>query len=319
MTAKETQMVQEALQFYPFKNTEFSFIRHNENITCKVTADGNNYVLRIHAPMEGFSLKLFEQGLAEPLIHSEIELLLHLSEMAPFPVQKPVPNRFGEYISILSCGVPAELLQWVDGETLAGEDIAQYAEELGTLAAQINSAAQGFMGERISYSYSLVQRMKSEFAAAKEKSHITQEETSVCCAVLTAIEHIMAELDKQPNSKCLIHADLSTENILKTAEGLAPIDFSLSGFGYRAQECGMLAFSYDSEAEREIVRTSYEKASGVEIKRQHMNAFGVFSILAFIAAQHDRYFTESWFQESMKGWTSTLFVNLLNELAIMSH
>ncbi|MDE5680210.1 MAG: hypothetical protein K2I01_07260, partial [Lachnospiraceae bacterium] len=76
---------------------------------------------------------------------------------------------------------------------------------------------------------------------------------------------------------------------------------------------------YDSEAEREIVRTSYEKASGVEIKRQHMNAFGVFSILAFIAAQHDRYFTESWFQESMKGWTSTLFVNLLNELAIMSH
>ncbi|MDE6128577.1 MAG: phosphotransferase, partial [Lachnospiraceae bacterium] len=277
------------------------------------------YVLLIQAHMEGYSLKLFEQGLAEPLIHSEIELLLHLSETAPFPVQKPVPNRFGEYISILSCGVPAELLQWVDGETLAGEDIAQYAEELGTLAAQINSAAQGFMGERISYSYSLVQRMKSEFAAAKEKSHITQEEASVCCAVLTAIEHIMAELDKQPNSKCLIHADLSTENILKTAEGLAPIDFSLSGFGYRAQECGMLAFSYDSEAEREIVRTSYEKASGVEIKRQHMNAFGVFSILAFIAAQHDRYFTESWFQESMKSWTSTLFADLLNELAIMSH
>lgn len=319
MTAKEAQMVQEALQFYPFKNTDFSFIRHNENITCKVTADKNNYVLRIHDPMEGFSLKLFEQGPAEPLIRGEIELLLHLSGTAPFPVQKPVANKFGEYISILSCGVPAQLLQWVDGETLAGENIAQYAEALGTLAAQIHSAAQGFAGERISYSYNLVRRMKSEFAAAKEKSHITQEEASVCCAVLTAIEHIMAELDKQPNSKCLIHADLSTENILKTSAGLAPIDFSLSGFGYRAQECGMLAFSYDNEAEREIVRTSYEKASGVEIKPQHMNAFGIFSILAFIASQHDRYWTESWFQESMKNWTSTLFADLLNELAIISH
>lgn len=319
MTAKEAQMVQEALQFYPLKNPEFSFIRHNENITCKVTADNSSYVLRIHDPMEGFSLKLFEQGPAEPLIRGEIELLLHLSKTAPFPVQKPVANKFGEYISILSCGVPAQLLQWIDGETLAGGDIAQYAEALGTLAAQIHSAAQGFAGERISYSYELVQRMKSELAAAKEKSHITQEEASVCRAVLTAIEHIMAELDKQPNSKCLIHADLSTENILKTSAGLAPIDFSLSGFGYRAQECGMLAFSYDGEAEREIVRTSYEKASGVEIKPQHMNAFGIFSILAFIAAQHDRYWTESWFQESMKNWTSTLFADLLNGLAIISH
>lgn len=81
----------------------------------------------------------------------------------------------------------------------------------------------------------------------------------------------------------------------------------------------MLAFSYNSEAEREIVRISYEKASGVEIKRQHMNAFGIFSILAFIAAQHDRYFLENWFQESMKNWTSTLFADLLNELAIISH
>lgn len=319
MTAKETQMVQEALQFYPFQNAEFSFIRHNENITCKVTADGNSYVLRIHDPMEGFSLKLFEQGLAEPLIRGEAELLLHLSKTAPFPVQKPVANKFGDYISILSCGVPAQLLQWVDGETLAGEDITQYAEELGTLAAQINSAAQGFTGERISYSYELVQRMKSEFAVAKEKSHITPEEASVCCSALTVIAHIMTELDKQPNSKCLIHADLSTDNILKTSAGLAPIDFSLSGFGYRAQECGMLAFSYNSEAEREIVRISYEKASGVEIKRQHMNAFGIFSILSFIAAQHDRYFLENWFQESMKNWTSTLFADLLNELAIISH
>ncbi|MBD5534457.1 MAG: phosphotransferase [Lachnospiraceae bacterium] len=319
MTAKETQMIQEALQFYHFEKTEFSFIRHNENITCKVTADGNDYVLRIHFPMDGFSLKLFEQGPAESLIRSEIALLLHLSKAAPFPVQKPVQNKFGEYISVLSCGVPAELLQWVDGETLPDKDISQYAKELGTLAAQINSATQGFTGERISYSYGLVQRMKSEFAIAQEKSHITQEESSVCCAVLTAIEHIMAELDKQPNSKCLIHADLSPDNIIITSVGLAPIDFSLSGFGYRAQECGMLAFSYDSEEEREIVRTSYEKASGVEIKRQHMNAFGIFSILAFIASQHDRYWTEAWFQESMKKWTSTLFADLLNALAITSH
>lgn len=312
MTAKETQMVQEALQYYPFGNPGISFIRHNENITCKVTADGADYVLRIHAPVEGFSLKLFEHGAAKDLISGEIALLRHLSQTAPFPVQNPVKNRLGEYITVLSDGTPAELLRWLDGKTLSEEDIAQCAGELGVLAAQINSAAEGFVGERISYSYDLVRRMKAELMAAEEKAHLTKEQGFVCGGVLAEIERIMAELDEQPKSKCLIHADLSTDNILRTPSGLAPIDFSLSGFGYRAQECGMLAFNYEHEEEQEAVRTAYEAASGITIAPHHMKAFGIFSILAFIAAQHDRYWTEEWFRKSMERWTNTLFVDLLN-------
>lgn len=313
MTAKETQMVQEALQYYPFENPGISFIRHNENITCKVTEGKIDYVLRIHAPVEGFSLKLLEQDNAKDLISGEIALLLHLSETAPFPVQKPVKNRLGKYMTVLSDGTPAELLQWIGGKTLLGEDIEQCAGELGVLAAQINSAAEGFAGKRISYSFNLARRMKDELAAAEEEAHLTKEQASVCDRVLTEIEHIMKELDGQPNSKCLIHADLSTENILRTPFGLAPIDFSLSGFGYRAQECGMLAFNYEREEEQEAVRIAYEAASGVMIAPHHMKAFGIFSILAFIAAQHDRYWTEEWFRKSMERWTSTLFVDLLNE------
>lgn len=313
MTIQETQMVQEALQYYSFEKPEISFIRHNENITCKVIADGDAYVLRIHAPVEGFSLKLFEQGNAKELISGEIALLLHLSETAPFPVQKPVKNRLGEYMTVLLDGTPAELLQWIEGKTLQGEDIGQYAGELGALAAQINAAAEGFTGERISYSYSLVRQMRLELAIAKEKEHLTQEQVSVCNEVLDEIERIMSELNGQPDSKCLIHADLSTENILKTPSGLAPIDFSLSGFGFRAQECGMLAFNYEREEEREAVRAAYEAASGIVIAPHHMKAFGIFSILAFIAAQHERYWTEDWFRKAMERWTNTLFVDLLNE------
>lgn len=234
MTAKETQMVLEALQYYSFENPVVSFIRHNENITCRITAEGTDYVLRIHAPVDGFSLKLFEHGAAENLISGEIALLLHLSKTAPFPVQKPVKNRLGEYMTVLSDGTPAELLRWIDGKTLLGEDIAQCAGELGALAAQINSAAEDFAGERISYSYDLVRRMRAQFMAAEEKAHLTKAQVLVCDEVLAEIERIMAELDGQPKSKCLIHADLSTENILRTPSGLAPIDFSLSGFGYRA-------------------------------------------------------------------------------------
>lgn len=311
MTPKESELVAEALRAYSFEKTEVSFIRHNENITCRAATDGNEYALRIRRPVEGFSLKLFWQGQEKDLMRGETELLLHLTKTAPFPVQTPVKNRRGEYTTVLSDGTEAQLLQWVDGKTLMGEDLSRYTGELGKLAAQINAAAQGFSGERISYSYGLVRRMKSEVLSAGEQGHLTREEARICGEVLDEIERIMAELDKQPDSKCLIHADLSTENILKTPAGLAPIDFSLSGFGYRAQECGMLAYNYDNEKEREAVRVSYEAASGVAVKPRHMKAFGIFSILAFIAAQHDRYWKEAWFREAMVRWMGTEFSELL--------
>lgn len=313
MTVVETQMVEESLKNYHFEKTEISFIRHNENITCKITADGKPYVLRIHSPVDGFSLKLFQNESSEKLIRGETELLLHLSRTASFPVQRPVKNKLGEYITFLSGGVPAQLLQWVEGKTLLDQDISQYADELGKLAAQIHSASEGFAGQRISYSYDFVRRMKSEFATIGEKKHLTQKHVCACSDVLAEVERIMAELDEQPNSKSLIHADLSTENIIETPCGLAPIDFSLSGFGYRAQECGMVALNYENEEDQEVFRTSYEAASGVEIKRHHMKAFGIFSMLAYIAAQHNRYWTEPWFQEMIANNIDILFVEFLNE------
>ncbi len=311
MTAGEEDMVRRALQSYHFTDPEISFIRHNENITCRVTEDGERYVLRIRNPVEGFSLKLLGGGSPEELMRGEIGLLLHLSEKAPFPVQKPVKNRFGEYMTVLEGGIPAQLLKWIDGEPLTGENIGQYTQELGKLAAQINSAAEGFSGERVFYMRGLVGRMKAELGSAGEKGHLTGEQVSMCRNLLDQIGDIMTVLDVRPGTKCLIHADLSEGNLIKTGAGLAPVDFSLSGYGYRAQECGMLAFGFQEEKEREAVRLSYERASGIPIEKRHMNAFGIFSILLFVTLQHDRHWEQEWFQNSMIRWRDTLFSEML--------
>lgn len=53
---------------------------------------------------EGFSLKMFEQAPTDVLIRGEMELLLHLYRTAPFPIQKPVKNRFGKLVTLLSGG-----------------------------------------------------------------------------------------------------------------------------------------------------------------------------------------------------------------------
>ena len=119
--------------------------------------------------------------------------------------------------------------------------------------AQIDSAAQGFTGERIFYMHALVCRMKAELGRAGEKDHLTGEQVSMCRKLLDEIGDIMTTLDARPGTKCLIHADLSEGNLIKTGRGLAPVDFSLSSYGYRAQECGMLAFGFAEKKERDAM------------------------------------------------------------------
>lgn len=311
MTEWEEKLVEEALGAYGLEGAEVQFIRHNENITCWVTAGDDRYALRIHAPVEGFSLALLELTPAEELVKGEIGLLLHLADRAPFPVQRPVKNRVGEPITWLEGGVPAQLLHWIDGEGLEQGSMADQAGALGRLAAQIDDAAQGFAGERLRYDQGLVGRMKGELAAARKLGHLSDRHCAVCLRVLDEVERVMTQLDGKPGSFGLIHADLGAGNVLKTPKGLAPIDFSLSGYGHRAQECGMAAYNFEEEALREAVRAGYEKASGFAIERHHMEVFGAFSILLFVAAQHDKVWQEEWFPEVLERWCGTEFARVI--------
>ncbi len=311
MTINVKKLVQEALLHYDIGERKVLFIRHNENITCKVILKDGAYVLRIHLPMEGFSLKLYETVPVADLMQGEMELLLYLSERAPFPVQVPIQNKCGEYISVLSDGIRCELLRWVEGETLDKDHADPYAGSLGTLAAELHKAADGFAGVRLSYSHDLVQRMRAELDLACEMTHISREQRAVCRAVLDEVDHIMTILDAVPDSRSLIHADLSFGNVLQTAYGLSPIDFSLSGYGYKVQECGMLASNYIHVREQESIRESYERAAGITIDGHHMQGFLAFSVLLFIAAQHNRFWKEKWFRDSMNRWTGGLFQEVL--------
>lgn len=322
MTGYEKSLVREALQAYPCGRVDLHFLRHNENITCRVTTrQGEVYVLRIQAPVPGFSLGLYEEIPLADRMQGEAELLLHLSQTAPFPVQTPVKNHQGEYVTILSQGIPCEMLRWVHGEPLsqvvergsAHKDRGEYAKELGILAARLHEAAEGFSGTRLAYSHKLVERMGAELLKACEQTHISRDHWSVCRDVLEEVDHIMTELDQCPEAASLIHADLSFDNVLQTSSGLAPIDFSLSGFGYRAQECGMLAANYEDKDLQEQIRKSYEKTGKIAIKQHHMEAFLAFSILLFVTAQHNRFWREKWFQDSMQRWAGGLFDQVLRQ------
>ena len=57
----ERNYIQEALAHYNITVPEIELLRHNENLTYRV---GNEYLLQIHEPVEGFSTDFFYEVLS---------------------------------------------------------------------------------------------------------------------------------------------------------------------------------------------------------------------------------------------------------------
>ena len=57
----ERNYIQEALAHYNITLPEIELLRHNENLTYRV---GNEYLLQIHEPVEGFSTDFFMKMLS---------------------------------------------------------------------------------------------------------------------------------------------------------------------------------------------------------------------------------------------------------------
>ena len=311
MTQRVEKYIEEALQRYPLTNPKTTFLRHNENITCKVVEDQQAYVLRIRLPREGFELKIFEPVDPVTLFRSEMELLIHVEKAALFPVQRPVLTKSGDLVAILENRTPACLLYWIEGEPLDKEMASMAAYEIGQLAAKIHRATKGFTGERLSYNSSTLNRMREEMDMAFAKSHVSFEQTKICKDTLECISSLMAKLDQEPDSVALLHADMGFGNLIQTKEGLAPIDFSLSGYGYRAQECGMIASNYQSKEQQDAVSLGYFDECGFEVPTLHRDSFLALSVLLFISCQHDRFFMEEWYPSAVERWCTTLFLPLI--------
>lgn len=311
MDKDEQALVSEALLNYDLEDPEIEFIRHNENITCKLTCKSLKYILRIHKPMDGFSTRIFGEIDQERLLRGEMELLDFLSEKAAFTVQTPLLTKTGDTVCILTGSIPACILNYIEGSTLKSDESLNYAAELGEFAALIDTATQGFDGYRLEYSHKLVLNIKTELNTAFKKNHITKQQLDICERTLCVVDDIMTQLDEIPNAKGLIHADLGFSNILKTENGFVPIDFSLSGYGYKALECGMISTNFEDPILLENLRESYQQKSGITVLPFHRDAFFAFAVLLFIASQHDRFYTEDWFKKAMDRWCSTCFSKVI--------
>ncbi|MFF2019905.1 phosphotransferase [Paenibacillus sp. NPDC058177] len=128
------------------------FIRHNENITFKVTDKKANrsYLLRIHKPIsEGLSgVQHTWNGL-----QAEMRLLQEIAHNNILKVQKPVANREGEWVTDYNSeqfgATFATLLEWIEGSTLTLEEdnITQIVYKLGEDVARLHKFSQTLVSQ----------------------------------------------------------------------------------------------------------------------------------------------------------------------------
>lgn len=301
-------IIREALTAWNIPDAEAEIIRHNENITCKVLHGDEKCALRIHQPKKGFQTSLITDRQNDTaLFQSEAQLLLHLSRNGFDGLQNPLQNRNGEYISVLSGGIPAMLLTWVEGEPLTPEEGPAYAGQIGELICRIHRAARGFLGKRFAYDNALCDRMIREINRAVSLGHLKESAAARCAEELEAVKLAQQRLAAE-DPPSVIHSDLSFGNILRTDRGLIPIDFSLSGYGSLAQEAGMAMSNYQDENSCVMLLEGIA-ACGMRVDRADADLFLSYSVLLFICAQHDRFHAETWFQEAMDRWCGELFIH----------
>lgn len=249
------------LESYPVTEPVIEFIRHNENMTYKITDrnSGRTFLLRIHKPItEGLS------GIQHTLegLQAEVLLLQELGRNHVLPVQIPVENRFGEYVTQVlpeemgSMDSPcyATLLEWINGDTFTQkeEQLDEIVYTIGVNLARLHQFARSSAAlknlHRPVYGLKRIDTAIDELRYGVEAGLYRLEHYEVMTEVLSQVKELMRQLDSEEGNWGVIHADFQKGNIIINESGEPCfIDFCLSGYGHYLFDIGSASWLFDSQ------------------------------------------------------------------------
>ena len=258
----------EVLSLYSITEPEIEFIRHNENITFKVTdkQDNKTYLLRIHKPSTAglYGIQHTLEGL-----ESEMYILQGLARGEYLPAQKPVAGRMGQLVTaytgseIGSCY--ATLLEWIEGSdlTLEEDNTPQIVYALGERLAELHRFSRQTAHPELSrpvYGAERIDTAIEELKYGIEAGLYSKEHYGIIREVLECVKRQLHELDEQQEWG-IIHADVQRGNVIVTADGPCYIDFGLSGYGYYLFDLGSGSSMLPSKFRRIFLEGYASKAS----------------------------------------------------------
>jgi Ser/Thr protein kinase RdoA (MazF antagonist) len=316
--------IDEALSLYALSAPVAELVRHNENITYKITdsSTGKTYLLRIHCPVDGFTLGILRPG-ADPaaFIRSELEIIKRLISETDMVLQTPVPGKNGDMVPTLSDGTPVTLLEWVDGVTVEkAEATPDILRNIGKTAALIHNVFAGrdrTLYSRYRYDQSILPAIigRLEAAAACEAVTTLQSQT-----VIKAVYEIGRRFDRldQTQEQCIVHADLSKSNmLLNTAGSITPIDFSLCGYSHYYMDVGALLTHFEDKHDRKHLLEGYISSCHRTVEPHFIEPYFALQVILFIACQYERAQDWPWFAGALDRWCADIFTPFAENKAFL--
>lgn len=299
-----TKCFMDVIMQYSFNDPIVEFIRHNENITYKVTEkeSEDSYLLRIHKPitknMQGVQNKL-------EAIQSELEYLIAWSSHSKLPAQIPVPNLQGELVTcvVIECEeVNCSVLKWIFGDTMSKSDFTnkKNVSTLGNRIANLHQFSQSFKYgssfKRPYYEIEWISHILTKFRSAENTGVITNEEFKILVNAFTLVTDRMKRLSKSSETWGFIHADIHYSNLISTSRGISFIDFGLSGIGYYAMDLASAALFTKSELRDDLV-SGYTNIISRNIDITQLEDFMFLDICGLYAFRVSREEMHKWIRE----------------------
>ena len=282
-------LLTEALSVFGLTGAEAAFIQQHENAVYRV--DGK-YLLRIHKAADGLHADHDPEKR-----RAELAFLTHLSDRG-LHVQQPIAE------TTLSDGTMATLLTWLDGHhIIEAEFTPEMQRQIGMMTARLHQAAQGFDHPAMRrYDAAHVARTADDIRIMGERYGLNPGEIDVVCQAAQVIEH---RLRSAAAEFVPIHCDLSQSNILLTANGLAPIDFSLFGLGHPMHDLGILLGNVSTLAQRKAIADGYAQSGG-RIDLPLLDAGMTLGLLEAMVFHADVWPKEDWFAPRLTRWVNEM-------------
>lgn len=221
-----------ALKEYEIQPVLIAFLQHSENVTFRVEAPGETFLLRLHSPRT----KAFGQENSDSrVIESEL-LWLEALRREDLPVPPPISNKAGKYVSQAG-GINLTLLGWQEGELMTRDaESPETAAQIGTLVGRLHAHASqwtppaGFLRPLRDASY--FQSALAALLPAVQDGRVTPADYQT---LQTSLELLNEETQRLPRSSTtwgLLHGDLHRGNFLLNKEQIRLIDFSMCAFGH---------------------------------------------------------------------------------------
>jgi Ser/Thr protein kinase RdoA (MazF antagonist) len=232
-----TEVAHRALDAYGLADAPYTYLQHSENVTFKVDlSDGGTRLLRIHVPRVALMGK---HGANVEMVNSELVWLEALRRETDLPVQQPVRNADGQFVTRIHKGkrqFNCTLLEWLEGEpyqrALENEETVA---QLGTMIATMHRFSSQWQRPA---GFTRPSRDRAYFKKALDALRPTTEDGRASYQDFKRLEmsvdtliRMMRSLPKKDRTEGILHGDLHKGNFLYHQGQMRLIDFSMSAMG----------------------------------------------------------------------------------------